>query len=79
MGRGMIGEDAGTMSTRKIGGFFERGGLSWLFMEQIFGFVERITYQSEENGFTAARLKQPPTSCKIHSSAFSSLSVEMRI
>ncbi|NGX61419.1 MAG: ATP-dependent RecD-like DNA helicase [Chlamydiae bacterium] len=28
-------------------------------MEQIFGFVERITYQSEENGFTVARLKQP--------------------
>lgn len=27
-------------------------------MEQIFGIIERITFQHEENGFTVARLKQ---------------------
>jgi exodeoxyribonuclease V alpha subunit len=28
-------------------------------MEQIFGFIERITFNNPENGFTVARLKQP--------------------
>ncbi len=28
-------------------------------MDQIFGYIERITYQNQENGFTVARLKQP--------------------
>lgn len=28
-------------------------------MEEIFGFVERITYQSEENGFTVAQMQRP--------------------
>lgn len=28
-------------------------------MEEIFGFVERITYQSEENGFTVALMQRP--------------------
>lgn len=28
-------------------------------MEQIFGYIERITFSNEENGFTVARLKQP--------------------
>ena len=28
-------------------------------MEEIHGYIERITFQSEENGFTVARLKQP--------------------
>lgn len=28
-------------------------------MEQIFGYIERITFYSDENGFTVARLKQP--------------------
>lgn len=30
-----------------------------LFMDQIFGYIERITYTNPENGFTVARLKQP--------------------
>jgi exodeoxyribonuclease V alpha subunit len=28
-------------------------------MEQIFGFIERITFYNQENGFTVARLKTP--------------------
>ena len=28
-------------------------------MEQIFGYIERITFANQENGFTVARLKQP--------------------
>lgn len=28
-------------------------------MEQIFGYIERITFYNDENGFTVARLKQP--------------------
>lgn len=28
-------------------------------MEQIFGYIERITFYNPENGFTVARLKQP--------------------
>lgn len=28
-------------------------------MEQIFGYIERITFSNPENGFTVARLKQP--------------------
>lgn len=28
-------------------------------MESIHGYIERITFQSEENGFTVARLKEP--------------------
>ncbi len=28
-------------------------------MDQIFGYIERITFQNPENGFTVARLKQP--------------------
>jgi exodeoxyribonuclease V alpha subunit len=28
-------------------------------MEEVFGFVERITYQSEENGFTVAQMQRP--------------------
>lgn len=28
-------------------------------MEEIFGFVEKITYQSEENGFTVAQMQRP--------------------
>src|ERR1700733_15260932 len=28
-------------------------------MEQIFGYIERITYYNQENGFTVARLKMP--------------------
>ncbi|MFZ0566273.1 MAG: ATP-dependent RecD-like DNA helicase [Chlamydiales bacterium] len=28
-------------------------------MEQIFGYIERITFHNSENGFTVARLKQP--------------------
>ncbi len=28
-------------------------------MEQIFGYIERITFANPENGFTVARLKQP--------------------
>ena len=28
-------------------------------MDQIFGYVERITFQNSDNGFTVARLKQP--------------------
>ncbi|MCH9609023.1 MAG: ATP-dependent RecD-like DNA helicase [Chlamydiales bacterium] len=28
-------------------------------MDQIFGYIERITFQNTENGFTVARLKQP--------------------
>lgn len=28
-------------------------------MESITGYIERITYQSEENGYTVARLKEP--------------------
>lgn len=31
-------------------------------MEQIFGYIERITFQNEENGFTVARLKMPKKS-----------------
>ena len=28
-------------------------------MDQIFGYIERITFQNSDNGFTVARLKQP--------------------
>ncbi len=28
-------------------------------MDQIFGYIERITFHNEENGFTVARLKLP--------------------
>lgn len=28
-------------------------------MDQIFGYIERITFQNQENGFTVARLKMP--------------------
>lgn len=28
-------------------------------MDEIFGFVERITYQNDENGFTVAQMQQP--------------------
>ncbi len=28
-------------------------------MDQVFGFIERITFANSENGFTVARLKQP--------------------
>ncbi len=31
----------------------------YYLMEEIFGFVERITYQSEENGFTVAQMQRP--------------------
>ena len=28
-------------------------------MEQLFGYIERITFYNPENGFTVARLKEP--------------------
>ena len=28
-------------------------------MEELYGYIERITFQSEENGFTVAKLKSP--------------------